>query len=148
MGYDSLHGIVTFMTCNLFRAIDSQLQNIYNKVAFVSKNSAWTISVKFFTLLYKHYKEHRTIDFYADKLNISADYLNKAVRQIYGVAPKRFINDQLTEDIKFRLMHTDQSIKEMARDLRFDDTSYFCRFFRKQTGCSPQEYRNRNSSSL
>lgn len=142
VGCDSPHDIVTSMTCNLFRAIDSQLQNIYNNVEFVSKNSVWTISVKFFTLLYKHYKEHRSVDFYADKLNISADYLNKAVRQIYGVAPKRFINEQLAEDIKFRLMHTDQCVKEMARDLHFEDPSYFCRFFRKQAGCSPQEYRH------
>lgn len=148
MNDDVSYEIVTSMTCNLFKTIDNQQANIYNKVEFVSKNSAWTISVKFFTLLYKYYKEHRTVDFYADKLNISADYLNKVMHHIYGVAPKRFINDQLTEDIKFRLAHTGQSVKEISQQLHFEDTSYLSRFFRKQTGMSPIAYRNQYSAKV
>ncbi len=129
------------MACNLFKAIDDQSADLHEKSEFVSKNSDWRISVRFFTLLYKHYKEHHNIGFYADRMNISSDYLNKAVRRIYGVAPKKFINEQLTEDIKFRLTHTGQSVKEMSQALHFEDTSYFCRFFRKQTGVSPTTFK-------
>mgnify|MGYP004575167609 CR=1 len=42
---------------------------------------------------------------------------------------------------KFRIVHTTQSIKEISQLLHYEDTSYFCRFFRKQTGVSPMEYR-------
>jgi len=133
--------VVSAMACNLFKTIDDQLADLHEKSEFVSKNSNWRISVRFFTLLYKHYKEHHNIGFYADRMNISSDYLNKAVRRIYGVAPKKFINEQLTEDIKFRLTHTGQSVKEMSQALHFEDTSYFCRFFRKQTGVSPTTFK-------
>lgn len=132
------------MACNLFNAIDDQLAAScqYSKQESHNKNAGWNISVKFFTLLYQHYKEQRNIDFFAKKMNISPDYLTKVINSIYGTSPKRLINEQLTEDIKFRLSHTSQTIKEIANKLHFDDSSYFCRFFRKQTGCSPLEYRN------
>lgn len=132
---------ITTMTCSLFRIIDDQLRDWYDNASYVSKDSGWTITVKFFNLLYKHYKEHRNVEFYADQMHISADYLNKVIRRVYGSAPKKFINDQLVEDIKFRLAHTGQSIKEISRQLHFEDTSYFCRFFRKQTGLSPMAFK-------
>lgn len=137
------HEIVTALSCSLFRAIDDQLETLYGKTMPIAKNSSWNITVKFFTLLYKHYREHRSVEFYADQMNISADYLNKAIRRVYGIAPKKFINEQLTEEIKFRLTHTEQSVKEIAQSLHFDDTSYFCRFFRKQTHLSPMDFRNK-----
>ena len=133
--------IVTSLSCSLFRAVDDQLAARYDTLTHAPKNACWNITVKFFTLLYKHYREQRSVEFYADKLNISADYLNKAIRRVYGISPKKFINEQLTEDIKFLLTHTEQSVKEIAQSLHFDDVSYLCRFFRKQTGLSPMEMR-------
>ncbi len=136
--------IITSMACALFSVIDDQLTDIYGKAERVSKDARWAIIVRFYTLLYKHYKEFRNVKFYADELNISTDYLNKVIRRIYGVSPKRLINEQLTEDIKFRLAHTDQSIKEISQHLHFEDSSYFCRYFRKQTGVSPMAYRKQH----
>lgn len=132
---------VATMACNLFRSIDDQLSDLYDKETAVCKDTGWSITVQFFALLYKYYKEHHNVEFYAYKMHISADYLNKAVRRVNGEAPKKFINEQLTEDIKFRLSHTGQSVKEISRHLHFEDTSYFCRFFRKQTGLSPLAFR-------
>ncbi len=135
------------MVCGLFLSIDDNLASsgTYQRLAEVPQNASWAIIVRFFTLLYRHYKEKRGVEFYAEKMNISAGYLCKVTRRLYGVSPKILINEQLTEDIKFRLSHTNQSIKEIANALNFEDASYFCRFFRRQAGCSPQEYRNRKS---
>lgn len=134
-------GIATNMVCNLFKVIDDQLTNLYDKKEYIAKDSGWAITVRFFALLYKHYKEHRNVEFYAGQMSITADYLNKVVRRKYGVSPKKVINDQLVEDIKFRLIHTTQFVKEISAVLHFEDTSYFCRFFRKQVGVSLVEFR-------
>lgn len=82
------------------------------------------------------------MEFYASAMNISADYLTKACRRVYGTSAKKLINEQITEELKFLLANTGKTISEMASDLNFEDSSYLCRFFRRETGMSPVEFRN------
>lgn len=55
---------------------------------------------------------------------------------------KEYIDWQVVMAIKNYLTCTDLSIKCIAAQLNFDDSSYMCRFFKKQTGMSPVEYRD------
>ncbi len=108
----------------------------------ISRGRAWTITGEFTALLHRHSARHHDVAFYADRLNITADYLNTISRRNLGAKAKAYINMQLILQIKSLLDTTDLSVKAIADRLHYDDLSYMCRIFRRYTGMSPMEYRN------
>lgn len=106
------------------------------------KNRAWSIATDFIGLINRYYTHHHDVAFYADKLNISPNYLNIIVKRNIGTTAKEQINIQLGLVIKMLLDTTDLSVKEIANQLHYDDPSYLCRIFRKQNGLTPLQYRN------
>ncbi len=134
--------IVANATHALFMSIDAQLSVHYTDTPRINKDRTWEILTQFYSLLYRHYATRRDVEFYASAMNISADYLTKTCRRVYGTSAKKLINEQITEELKFLLANTGKTISEMASDLNFEDSSYLCRFFRRETGMSPVEFRN------
>ncbi len=51
------------------------------------------------------------------------------------------INERVTLEMKRLLLRTDYDISEIAYKLGFNELSYFSRFFRRNTGMSPHEFR-------
>ena len=107
-----------------------------------NKNRAWSIATDFIGLINRYYTHHHDVAFYADKLNISPNYLNIIVKRNIGTTAKEQINIQLELVVKMLLDTTDLSVKEIANQLHYDDPSYLCRIFRKQNGLTPLQYRN------
>lgn len=105
------------------------------------RNSAEVIAMRFYDLIYDHFHEQRTTAFYADKLCITPCYLAMVTRKVYGESPKQAIDKIVTLEMKHILRRTDMTAEQMAAHLHFPDTSYMCRFFRRQTGMSLSEYR-------
>lgn len=97
---------------------------------------------RFITLIEKDHGRHHTVQHYADKLCITANYLNELVKEDTGVSAKKLILNSLLAEAKKRLLYTPQSISEISEELFFEDVSYFIRFFRKQTKSTPNRYRN------
>lgn len=83
--------------------------------------------------------------FYADKLNVTPDYLYKLIYRSDNVTPKEMIDRQTIITIKTYLQNTDLSVKNIASELNFDDPSYMCRFFRRMTGVSPVKFREKRN---
>lgn len=108
------------------------------------KNRAWVIVNDFLGLLNRYYTHHHNVAFYAEKLNITPNYLNIIAKRNLGVSAKEQINIQLGLVTKMLLDTTDLTVKEIAERLHYDDPSYLCRIFRKQTGLSPIQYRNKH----
>lgn len=102
--------------------------------------------VDFFKLLTKHCRQHREVGFYADELCVTTTYLYKIFRKVLNSSPKEEITQQSIFEIKTYLANTDLPIKRIAEELNFDDASYMCRYFRRITGLSPADYRNRRST--
>lgn len=107
-----------------------------------AKNRAWVIVNDFLGLLNRYYTRRHDVAFYADKLNITPNYLNIIVKRNVGVTAKEQINIQVGLVVKMLLDTTDLTVKEIAERLHYEDPSYLCRIFRKQTGLSPIQYRN------
>lgn len=105
------------------------------------RSPAEAICIRFYNLVFDHFKEHRNTAFYADKLCITPNYLAMVTRQICHESPKQVIDRQVTLEMKYILQHTEMTAEQIAHALHFPDTSYMCRFFRRQTGCSLSEYR-------
>ena len=108
----------------------------------VFDNHSLQLLSSFSTLMSRHHVRHREVSYYAGLLSITPDYLNKLCKQYWKTEAKKFISAKVVMAIKNCLTCTDLSVKYIATKLNFDDPSYMCRFFKKQTGMSPLEYRN------
>lgn len=92
-------------------------------------------------LIDEHFRKQRLISFYAEKLAMTADRLNDHVKRATGVTAGHLIRQRVLTEAKRQLVFTNQPIHEIAYDLAFSDPSHFTRFFRKQTGTTPQAFR-------
>jgi len=92
-------------------------------------------------LIDDHFRKERLISFSAEKLAMTADRLNDHVKRAAGVTAGHLIRQRVLTEAKRQLVFTTQAIHEIAYDLAFSDPSHFTRFFRKQTGMTPQAFR-------
>lgn len=97
---------------------------------------------RFMMLLEKDYKISRDVNYYAEQMNISSKYLTNIVSQVTGHTPKTIIDQYVILQLKLHLKRSTQSIKEMAWEFHFADVSFFCRYFKKHTGLTPQQIRS------
>lgn len=92
-------------------------------------------------LVEDHFRQERLLGFYAEKLAMTPDRLNDHVKRAIGVTAGHLIRQRVLTEAKRQLVFTTQPIHEIAYDLAFSDPSHFARFFRKQTGMTPQDFR-------
>jgi len=78
---------------------------------------------------------------YASMLHISAGYLSEVVKSQSGKPAIKHIHERLVLEARRLLFHTNNSLKEIAFDLGFSEASYFNRFFKRETGVTPADYR-------
>ncbi|MDD3194187.1 MAG: helix-turn-helix transcriptional regulator [Paludibacter sp.] len=92
-------------------------------------------------LLNKHYVEKHMVNDYAEMLAVTPDYLNKTVKSITGKSAKDHIQSKLITEAKRWLLFTNQSNKELAYSLGFEESAHFNNFFKKNTGMTPTEFK-------
>jgi len=82
-----------------------------------------------------------SIQFLAEQVNLSANYLSDLLKKETGRNTKEHINLFVVEKAKTSLLNTQSNVSEIAYDLGFNYPHYFSRMFKKETGLTPQEYR-------
>lgn len=92
-------------------------------------------------LVEAHFRTERQLSFYAAKLAMTPDRINDHVKRAIGVTAGHLIRQRVLTEAKRQLVFTGRPIHEIAYDLAFSDPSHFARFFRKQTGTTPQDFR-------
>lgn len=102
----------------------------------------------FLLLLENHYKTEKKVDFYAEKLNLSSKRLNQILKQKIGQTINHILQERLLIEAKHLLFVGNESIKEIAFNLGFEDSSYFGRFFKKMTKLSPEEFRKETKKEI
>lgn len=93
--------------------------------------------------LERHHRAEHTVRGYARMTKISPRVLSRAAQRYAGKSIRRLIADRLVLEAQRELYHGDGSVKALSYALGFSDPAYFTRFFRKQTGESPQMFRRR-----
>lgn len=86
------------------------------------------------------------VEYYADKLCITPNYLNKIVRRHFGMTTKQYLTGKILGEAERLLAYTSLTINEIAERLNFETASYFVRFFRKATGKTPSQFRKDTDS--
>jgi AraC family transcriptional activator of pobA len=92
-------------------------------------------------LVDEYFRTERQLGFYAAKLAMTPDRLNDHVKRAAGVTAGHLIRQRVLTEAKRQLVFTAEPIQEIAYALAFSDHSHFTRFFRKQTGMTPQAFR-------
>jgi AraC-like DNA-binding protein len=87
-------------------------------------------------------RRHRIAD-YAAELAVTPGYLSALCTQYAGQRAKRLLDNVLATRARRMLLYTDESAARIGVSLGFEDSSYFSRFFRRETGQTPKECRNR-----
>lgn len=145
---ESRKNILQNCVYNLFLALDIVFRSMFSDLAkHDRKDQSRMLFGKFMSLLTKNFHEKRDVKFYADRLCITTDYLYKITGKVEQRTPKEIIDLFVVTELKRYLDNTDRSVKDLARLFHFEDASYLCRFFRRMTGCSISEYRNRLGGS-
>lgn len=102
---------------------------------------------KFCTLVADNYKTEHSPQFYADKLCVTQNYLNKIVNRSLGKSCKAYIQEQIFNEARRLLQYTDLTVSEIAQTLNYDTSTYFVRIFTKRLGQTPLDYRRATNSA-
>ncbi len=82
-----------------------------------------------------------SLQFFADKVNLSSNYLSDLLKKETGRSAKDHINDFLVDKAKTLLLSTEDSVSEIAYALGFNYPHYFSRMFKNKAGVTPQKDR-------
>lgn len=85
-----------------------------------------------------------TLQYFAQKLNYSSNYLNELIKKSTGKNILEHIHYKIIDLAKSHLLKNDKSASEIAYELGFEYPQYFSRLFKSKTGMTPVEYRRVN----
>ena len=85
-----------------------------------------------------------TVKYFADKICLSPNYFGDLVKAETGKTAREHIHLKIIEMAKNALFEPDASIKQIADTLGFQYPQHFLRFFKKEVGCTPKEYRSKS----
>ena len=118
-----------------------RIYNVRPELPSPIDQQAKLLVTKYQRLVDLHYKTHRHVKEYADLLFLSPNYLNTVIKEITGKSAGMFIRERIMLEAKRMLAHDKRTVAEIGYTLNFKDTSYFCRFFKKYEGVSPDKFR-------
>jgi len=87
--------------------------------------------------------KERSVKYYADKMCISPKYLGVIVKEVSGHNANAIIDKCVISEAKNQLKYSDMSIQQISQYLNFSNQSFFGKYFKKHTGLSPLEFRNK-----
>ncbi|OYU68241.1 MAG: AraC family transcriptional regulator [Cytophagaceae bacterium BCCC1] len=105
------------------------------------KESDFDIVRKFNIAVENHYKTKHQVQDYADLLNKSPKTLSNLFSIYNHKSPLHIIHERVSLEAKRLLIYTDKSTKEIAFELGFEEVAHFSRFFKKQIGQAPTEFK-------
>ena len=98
---------------------------------------------KFLHLVQKHYKDERGLEFYANHLCVTAKHLSKVVTATGGKPASDWIDEHVALEAKALLKSTNMTVEQISDELNFPSQSFFGKYFKRVTGMSPSEYKNK-----
>jgi AraC-like DNA-binding protein len=156
-----LHKIVEIMYCE-YLSKEAYLENILRSYLNIllcelarryrpeshpdSHNSQqYVLFRNFENLVNQHFIDKKHVKDYAAMLFVTPNYLNEVCNKISGNSAGEIIRKRIVIEAKRLLAHTSKTISQIADELAFEDSSYFSRFFKKNAGLTPEQFRKESS---
>lgn len=133
-------GVVSHLLSALFIMIESER----NKTAPTENaltNTQNTTLHHFLTILEENYQRPVGVEFYAEKLFMSARNLNLICKNILQQTVTEIIETRKLTEAKNQLIYTDKNISEIGFELGYNEKAYFTNVFKKRAGQTPSEFR-------
>lgn len=119
---------------------------------FITRNEAnKDIVVRFEHLLDEYFMNQTTlteglpsVKYFADKVCLSPNYFGDLIKKETGKTAQEYIQHRLIELAKERILEGKQTVSQIAYELGFQYPQHFSRLFKKNVGCTPNEYRSQN----
>lgn len=99
---------------------------------------------QFKNLVEIHFKELKRTSEYAEKLSISANYLNSLVKEKLDISAENYIQNRVVLESERLLLNTDLSVTQISFELGFSDKSHFGKYFKKVAKESPNNFRKKH----
>ena len=132
--------IITHLVIAFFYGLGHYLHKLSdNSDAKRTRNEI--IMEDFLQLVQKHYKQERMIRFYAEKLFVTPKYLSVVVKNASGKTAGQWIDDYVVLEAKALLKSTDMTVLQISDEMNFPSQSFFGKFFKREVGVSPKQYR-------
>lgn len=128
------------LTCAFFYGIGTYLYQLSTGRHFSNEE---TLMQRFLTEVRVNCRRERKARFYADRLNISLGHLFSVIKRVSGKSPGEWIDDYVTEEARALLKGTNLTVQQISHQLGFPSQSFFGKFFKRVTGLSPKEYREK-----
>lgn len=124
-------------------------ERFYNRQFITRKISNHKILIDLENILSSYFESDNlskngipTVQYIAEKLNVSPNYLSRLLKVITGQSTQQLIQDKLIEKAKEKLSITNLSVSEIAYELGFEHPQSFSKLFKMKTNSSPLEFRN------
>lgn len=129
-------------TLSLIGAFLSKIAHTFENTIHIPHNSD-PIVQEVFQLINKHYHEHKSLQFYADKLNIPLRTLTRKIKDASGNNVRTFLQDKILKEAKRKIIQAGDNlhIGDIANELGFSDTAHFTNWFKRKTGISPSQFK-------
>ncbi len=101
---------------------------------------------QFYHLVEENNYRNLSLKEYAAKLAVTPNHLSQMVKLHAGKTASQIVKAKQVLEIKRLLVHSELSVAEIAQQLNFDDQSYFTKFFKREAGLSPLQYRQQMRS--
>jgi AraC family transcriptional activator of pobA len=95
----------------------------------------------FCQLIEENYTRHYPVAYYAEKIGITSAHLNVLCRQAVGKSALELIHERMVLEAKRNLVYTSMTISVVSYMIGFSDPAYFTRFFKREVGLSPKDFR-------
>ena len=106
------------------------------------RSSGHILTARFQQLVKAHATQAHELSYYANQLGVTVGHLSETTKDTVGVSAGRLIRQQLLLEAKRLLAHSELTAAQVAEQLHFVDASYFGRFFKRETGQTPRQFRN------
>ncbi|HEY0899472.1 MAG: helix-turn-helix domain-containing protein [Daejeonella sp.] len=137
---DSLAHLISARSAVIASILSREAEQAFTEFKVYQSNARLAA---FNMLIDEFFRQQQSVTFYADRLNISANYLNVLCKKHLKISATQLIQLRVSTEAKRLLQSTSLSIKEIAFKLGFADHAYFSNFFKSRTGISPTEFREK-----
>ncbi|WP_166385006.1 helix-turn-helix domain-containing protein [Polaribacter sp. 11A2H] len=104
-------------------------------------NRQQQLTLQFLAILNDHFKNERSVKFYADRMHLTSAHLSKVLKEVSDKTAGQLIDDTVIMEAKLLLSNPLLSISQVANELKFSNLSFFGKYFKKNTGVSPSYFR-------